>query len=367
MARIDHEVDEHLLQLARVHAHHAGIGIEVRLQGDPLSDEPPQHPFQIVHADVQVEVDGLGGLLAAEGQEPPGELRGPFRRGLDLLDGFCDLGPFPGVAAQLLSVAQDHREQVVEVVGDAAGQLAHGLHLLGLVQGALGLRERLLGTLLLRDARLDPLDHPGDARGHHPRHEQEDEGHPRPVGERGHVVELDVERGEPGLVHRESAQEQRGPRDEQQGHGRAGSEQEPPAHDRQRIDERGSREVADPQQRDASGDVEPREQEAGAEAEAVARHEQGQQHEHEPGQGAHHGPPVVGAHGRHHEDHHPAAQGGGRQQHAAEHALAPGLVGFGCHVQGRSNLGPGPGSLRTPGEARAGAQACRAVHLAGGS
>ena len=33
-----------------------------------------------------------------------------------------------------LGVAEDHAEEVVEVVGDAAGELADGLHLLGLEQ-----------------------------------------------------------------------------------------------------------------------------------------------------------------------------------------------------------------------------------------
>ena len=45
-----------------------------------------------------------------------------------------------GFAGEQLQVAGDHLQQVVEVVGDAAGQLAHRLHLLGLAQ-------RLLGTL----------------------------------------------------------------------------------------------------------------------------------------------------------------------------------------------------------------------------
>ena len=42
-------------------------------------------------------------------------------------------------------IADDHREHVVEVVGQAAGELADGLHLLGLGQGSLG--AALLGDI----------------------------------------------------------------------------------------------------------------------------------------------------------------------------------------------------------------------------
>ena len=44
----------------------------------------------------------------------------------------------------------DHRQQVVEVVGDAAGELADRLHLLRLEQGRAGLFQRLLRLLAAR-------------------------------------------------------------------------------------------------------------------------------------------------------------------------------------------------------------------------
>ncbi len=45
------------------------------------------------------------------------------------------------------SEAHDDGQHVVEIVGDAAGQLAHGFHLLGLPQRLLGMFQRL-GLLL---------------------------------------------------------------------------------------------------------------------------------------------------------------------------------------------------------------------------
>ena len=52
---------------------------------------------------------------------------------------------------QQLQVAGDHEQQVVEVVGDAAGELADGLHLLRLRQPALALSQGLLDMLAVAD------------------------------------------------------------------------------------------------------------------------------------------------------------------------------------------------------------------------
>ena len=53
------------------------------------------------------------------------------------------------MAADGLQAAQDDREQIVEIVGDATGQLTHGLHLLGLAEGILDLEP-------FRDFGIDP-------------------------------------------------------------------------------------------------------------------------------------------------------------------------------------------------------------------
>ena len=51
----------------------------------------------------------------------------------------------------MCSAADDAGEHVVEVVRDAAGELADGLHLLRLAKLRLGLPQALLAGLLLRD------------------------------------------------------------------------------------------------------------------------------------------------------------------------------------------------------------------------
>ena len=56
--------------------------------------------------------------------------------------------------------ADDAGEQVVEVVGDAAGELAHRLHLLGLAQRLLGVAQGLGLLLLARDVAADGMNEP---------------------------------------------------------------------------------------------------------------------------------------------------------------------------------------------------------------
>ena len=115
---------------------------------------------QLRHARHQaVHVHRLRGerLAAREGEEARGERRRPPRPA-HRVDGRAPqprrvLGQVP---LQDLQVADHHLEQVVEVVRDAAGELAHRLHLLRLP-------ELLLRRLQLRLARLVGGDVAGDA------------------------------------------------------------------------------------------------------------------------------------------------------------------------------------------------------------
>ena len=57
-----------------------------------------------------------------------------------------------------LQVAGDDQQQIVEVVGDAAGELADRLHLLRLRQAPLALPQRLLDMLAVAEV----VDHAGE-------------------------------------------------------------------------------------------------------------------------------------------------------------------------------------------------------------
>ncbi len=110
---------------------------------DVLADDPPQHRAQLRHDRVEVHDPRLEHLLPAEGQELAGERRRAVRGAVDLQHVEPALVVVADRPQQQLGVPDDGREEVVEVVGDAAGELADRLHLLRLPE--LFLQDLLLG------------------------------------------------------------------------------------------------------------------------------------------------------------------------------------------------------------------------------
>ena len=76
-----------------------------------------------------------------------GEFTAAFRRPESIVEVFPSLGIAAHALLQQLQIAHDDGEQVVEIVRDAAGELAHGLHLLRLAELLLHLPT--LGDVLL--------------------------------------------------------------------------------------------------------------------------------------------------------------------------------------------------------------------------
>ncbi|GJD67564.1 hypothetical protein MMMDOFMJ_0480 [Methylobacterium gnaphalii] len=139
VARVDGEVQERALELVRIGPGAPEAARLHRLDLDRLAERAPQ---QLRHAgDEAVRLDRLGrqGLLAGEGEEAVGQRRGAVRALQPLLNIVLELPPVCRLAAirltlQHVQVADDDRQHVVEVVGEAAGELAHRFHLLGLPQ-----------------------------------------------------------------------------------------------------------------------------------------------------------------------------------------------------------------------------------------
>ena len=114
-----------------------------------LADQAPQDALDARHDGVEIEHLEGQDLFSAESQELAREHGRPLRGLLDQLD----VGP-PGVllgqgGEKQVGASADHRQEVVEVVGDAARELAHRLHLLRLP-------ELLLELFLLREIDEDP-------------------------------------------------------------------------------------------------------------------------------------------------------------------------------------------------------------------
>ncbi len=153
VAGIDREVEDRALQLVRIARGQPEAAGRHEFEADVLGDGPAE---QFLHGRHElVGIDGLGveGLPAREGEQAVGESRRPVRGGHGgRRVALQVLGPtLRDARLHEIEGSHDSREQVVEVVGDAARELADRLHLLSLAQ-------LILQELALRDVTADPID-----------------------------------------------------------------------------------------------------------------------------------------------------------------------------------------------------------------
>ena len=132
VARIDREVDDDLFELALIDLRKAEIAAVHDLQFDILANQPAQQVRQLDQHVGDVEDARLQGLLARERQELPHEIGGAVGVLLDLHDvGEARVARLEAHQQQIAEA--DHRgQQVVEIMRNAARELADRLHLLRL-------------------------------------------------------------------------------------------------------------------------------------------------------------------------------------------------------------------------------------------
>ena len=147
-------LSEHLLELVRVGVHGVQRRLERRDELEVLADQPRQHRRDALDDVVELEDARLQYLAAAESEQLARQDRGAFCRGRDLVE--LGLGGAVAAFEQALGVAADHGQEIVEVVGDAAGEPADRLEPLGLAQ-------LLLELLALADVAADRLGSDRDA------------------------------------------------------------------------------------------------------------------------------------------------------------------------------------------------------------
>ena len=130
IAGIDREIHDHLLELIGIGADPPEIGREHGDERNVLANEAAEHLVHLRDDAVEIEHLGLEHLPPAVGEQLAGQRSRPLGRLADLLD-IASLGiarrQFP---QQELRVAQDRRQEVIEVVGDAARELSDRFHLL---------------------------------------------------------------------------------------------------------------------------------------------------------------------------------------------------------------------------------------------
>jgi hypothetical protein len=132
VARVHHEVHHHLFELPLVGPDEAQGGLVVEGQAHPLSHETVQEVGDVGQDGAQVESLGEHALLAGECEELSHEA-GRAIHVLADLDEIRVLRVARVMAQQeQVRMAGDGSQEVVEVVRDAARELAKGLHLLAL-------------------------------------------------------------------------------------------------------------------------------------------------------------------------------------------------------------------------------------------
>ena len=197
VARVDREVQHDLLDLTRIGHDAAELSPRQERELDVLAHQAAEHALHPPDERVEVDHLRLEDLLPAEREELAGERARPLGGVVDLHEVCAQRVALCDVRDGKARVAQDHRQQVVEVVRDAAREPADGLELLRLRE--LRLEQLLTGHVAYRRHDDDPLvDHhalgrdlddenaagPGAVVTHH--------GADRPLGE--HLAPRDIRR-----------------------------------------------------------------------------------------------------------------------------------------------------------------------------
>ncbi len=141
VARIDHEVEQGTFQLVLVAVDGPEPGLQRGFDADMAAQRAAQQVAHRIDQFVQFDPLEIQRLASGEGQQAVGQRGGAVGRGgrgLDEALGFV-VATGLDVALGQVEPADDAGEHIVEVVGDAAGELADRFHLLRLAQRGLGL------------------------------------------------------------------------------------------------------------------------------------------------------------------------------------------------------------------------------------
>ena len=126
------QIQYHLIDLSSVGANGTGPRVKISGQVDVFADQPFDHGADRRKRLVEVKDLERQHLAPAEGQELPGQGRRPLAGGQDLRQRTTKRILGPHLVQHERGAPVDDGEQVVEIVGHAAGQAADPFHLVGL-------------------------------------------------------------------------------------------------------------------------------------------------------------------------------------------------------------------------------------------
>ena len=129
IAGIYSQVDDNLFELLGIGANRTELPIVANRELDLLAHEPLQKLAHFTDHVGQLQNYGAQRLLAAEGEQLPGEAGRPVRIGLDLLDVIVIAVARRMTQQHEIAVTDNGRQHIVEIVCHAACKLADRLHL----------------------------------------------------------------------------------------------------------------------------------------------------------------------------------------------------------------------------------------------
>ncbi len=138
VAGVQRQVEQGVFQLVRVGHHHQIVFVGKRGDGDGLRQRAAHQLGHAANQAVDLHRLRLQRLLAREGQQPLDQLDAALRRLHGRVEVIAHFAALAQLLAQRLQIAGDHGEHIVEVVRQAAGELADGFHFLRLHQRGLG-------------------------------------------------------------------------------------------------------------------------------------------------------------------------------------------------------------------------------------
>ena len=142
VARVDDEIDHHLFELVEVGLDEPQVAAVAQVEFDLLADEAAHQHLEVRQHVADLQDLRTQRLAAREGEQLADEARRAVGVLLDLHDVLEGRIGRPVIGEQQVRIADDRGQHVVEVMRDAAGELADRLHLLRL-------REILLQRALL--------------------------------------------------------------------------------------------------------------------------------------------------------------------------------------------------------------------------
>ena len=140
---VDTQVGQDLIHLGRIDFNGPQLSLGLPPQFDIFADEPAQHAQHPFDGIIEIDHPGCHALAAGESEQLTRDVSRAVGGGNDLGQIDVQWIVLGHLVQGQFRVADDHAQHVVVVVGHAAGQTSHGLHLLGLEQ--LGLKSLAVG------------------------------------------------------------------------------------------------------------------------------------------------------------------------------------------------------------------------------